>query len=187
MSLISALNALRFAQVVLLVVESQQGKFSKLDLQLARKCLEEGRAVVIAANKRDLVELKGISPRQYEEGVRRHCEAFMREFGEIPIVSCTASASASTGSSGLSISTVEGLQGSGSEGTTMSAGTVSGSGAGTVSGVRRVLDTVLRTHDAWAFRISTWILNKWVKDLMITMRPAKVGSKTLNIKYMAQV
>jgi len=37
MSLVSALNALRFAQVVVLVVEATQGKFSKVDLQLARK------------------------------------------------------------------------------------------------------------------------------------------------------
>ena len=148
MSLVSALNALRFAQVVLLVVESTQGKFSKLDLQLARKCLDEGRAVVIAANKRDLVAAVGVGPKEYEAGVRKHCEQFMREFGNIPIVSCAASEGA---------------------------------------GVRRVLDTVLRTHDAWSNRVSTWILNKWIKDLMVTMTPAKIGSKTLNIKYMSQV
>ena len=40
MALQSALNALRFAQVVLLVVEGDQGQFSKIDLQLARKCLK---------------------------------------------------------------------------------------------------------------------------------------------------
>ena len=37
LSLASALNALRFAQVVLLMVESCQGVFSKLDLQIVRK------------------------------------------------------------------------------------------------------------------------------------------------------
>jgi hypothetical protein len=41
MALVSALKALRFAQVVLIVIENKQGKFSKLDLQLARKCLDE--------------------------------------------------------------------------------------------------------------------------------------------------
>ena len=90
MALISALNALRFAQVVLIVIESSQGKFSKLDLQLAQKCLEEGRAVVIAANKADLGRARGMSVNKYEEGVREHCDAFMREFGEVPIVACTA-------------------------------------------------------------------------------------------------
>lgn len=59
----SAMNALKFAQVVLLVVENSQGKFSKLDLQIARKCLDEGRALVIAANKGDLAFFQGIGPR----------------------------------------------------------------------------------------------------------------------------
>jgi hypothetical protein len=63
LSLVSAMNALKFAQVVLLVVENTQGKFSKLDLQIARKCLDEGRALVIAANKGDLAFFMGIGPR----------------------------------------------------------------------------------------------------------------------------
>ena len=90
LALISALNALRFAQVVLIVIESSQGKFSKVDLQLARKCLEEGRAVVIAANKSDLALKRGVVPQAYEDGVREHCDSFMREFGSVPIVACTA-------------------------------------------------------------------------------------------------
>jgi GTP-binding protein len=85
-ALISALNALRFAQVVLLVVEGGQGKFSKLDLQLARKCLEEGRGLVIAANKSDVVEQRGVTGNQYEEGVREHIGEYLREFGEVPVV-----------------------------------------------------------------------------------------------------
>lgn len=85
-ALISALNALRFAQVVLLVVEGTQGKFSKLDLQLARKCLEEGRGLVIAANKADIMDSQGVSGKKYEEGVREHIEEFMREFGDVPVV-----------------------------------------------------------------------------------------------------
>lgn len=56
-ALMSAMNALRYAQVVLLVVEGSQGTFSKLDLQLASKCLEEGRGLVIAANKGGIVTL----------------------------------------------------------------------------------------------------------------------------------
>lgn len=51
----SALHTLRFAQVVLIVVQGEQGSFSQIDLQLARKCLKEGRAIVIAANKSDVM------------------------------------------------------------------------------------------------------------------------------------
>ena len=89
MALISALNALRFAQVVLLMVEGDQGKFSKVDLQIARKCLDEGRSVVIAANKCDLVSLRGVSAAEYEAGVRKHCAAFLRELGEVKVVACS--------------------------------------------------------------------------------------------------
>ena len=57
------MNALKYAQVVLLVVENSQGTFSKLDLQIARKCMDEGRALVIAANKGDLAYFMGVGPR----------------------------------------------------------------------------------------------------------------------------
>lgn len=137
LALVSALNALRFAQVVLLVVESDQGKFSKLDLQLARKCLEEGRALVIAANKTDEVMLKaGISSKQYTDGVRNHCDQFMREFGEVPIVATTAIDN---------------------------------------KGTSRLLETVLVTHDAWSKRISTWVLNRWLKDTLVVSPLKRVG------------
>ena len=66
-----------------------KGRFSKLDLQLARKCLEEGRAVVIAANKSDLVALRGITNLQYEQGVRAHCEVRKegRKYNSLPLLS----------------------------------------------------------------------------------------------------
>lgn len=85
MSLLSALNALRYSQVVLLVVEGTQRHFSKVELQLAYRCFKEGRALVIAANKRDLVT--EVSLKEYEAGVSRHANEFLREFGEVPVVS----------------------------------------------------------------------------------------------------
>lgn len=148
LALVSALNALRFAQVVLLVVEGGQGKFSKIDLQLARKCLEEGRALVIAGNKKDLVALKGINTKEYEAGIAKHCESFMKEFGNVPVIACTAS------------------QG---------------------SGVNKILRAVIDTHDAWSRRVSTWVLNRWLKDLMIATPPPRVGGKSIVVRYMTQV
>jgi GTP-binding protein len=147
-ALVSALNSLRFAQVVLLVVEGSTGKFSKLDLQLARKCLEEGRGLVIAANKKDLVSANGVSNKQYEDGVRKHCDSFMREFGDIPVIA------------------VSGLEN---------------------SGVNRILSSVLSVHDAYSKRIDTWVLNKWLKDLMVSQSAPRIGGKNVTIKYMTQV
>ena len=151
MALISALNALKFAQVVLLVVEGSQGKFSKVDLQLAHKCLEEGRGLVIAANKRDIVKKTSqLTPEQYEEGVTVHCDAFLKEFGNIPVVSCC--------------------------------GTGPDKG-----GLDRLLKTVINTHDAWSKRISTWVLNKWLKDTLIVHQPPRISGKALSLKYITQV
>jgi predicted GTPase len=78
LSIASALNSLKFSQVVIVVVEGEQGRFSKVDLQLAKKCLEEGRAVVIAANKRDLMAMMGIAGKDYEAAVRAHCATFIK-------------------------------------------------------------------------------------------------------------
>jgi predicted GTPase len=147
-SLISALNALRFAQVVLIVVEGTQGRFSKVDLQLARKCLEEGRGLVIAANKADIMERGGVNATKYEDGVKEHIAEFMREFGEVPIV--------------------------------VSSGTKQ-------QGVDRILNTVIKVHDAWSRRIDTGSLNNWMRDLMVTQPPPRVDGKALNLKYMTQV
>ena len=145
----SALNSLKYAQVVLLVVEGEQGQFSKIDLQLARKILQEGRAIVIAANKADILARKmGISPEEYREGVKEHCNKYLREFGEVPVFVCSALEN---------------------------------------KGVDVVLDAVKVTHDAWSTRINTWILNTWLKDLMISFPPPRVNDKQLKVKYVTQL
>ncbi|CAM9165231.1 unnamed protein product, partial [Ectocarpus fasciculatus] len=150
LALISALNALRFAQVVLLVVEGSQGRFSKVDLQLAYKCLAEGRGLVIAANKADLTTQNEVSLKEYEDGVRRHCESFMREFGHVPIVACSATDPKRTG-------------------------------------MDKLLRTVIRTHDGWSRRISTWVLNRWLRDTLVVNPPPHVGSRSISVKYITQV
>ncbi len=50
-----ALRAIRFAHVAVLVLDAEDG-LEKQDLAIARRVLEEGRALVLAANKWDLVE-----------------------------------------------------------------------------------------------------------------------------------
>lgn len=150
LALISALNALKYAQVVLLVVEGGQGQFSKVDLQLACKCLAEGRGLVIAANKADIMSSTDVSIQQYEDGVRKHCESFMREFGHVPVVACSATDPTRTG-------------------------------------LDRLLHTVIRTHDGWSRRISTWILNRWLRDTLIVNPPPRVGTKRVSVKYITQI
>jgi GTPase len=86
LSLLSALNALKYAQIVCLIVDSEQQQFSKVDLQLARLCLKEGRGLVILANKQDIVEERGVSATAFADGVKLHADEYLREFGDIPVI-----------------------------------------------------------------------------------------------------
>lgn len=146
-ALLSALNALKYAQVVMLVVEAHQGKFLKIDLQLARRCLEEGRALFIVANKVDLLRERGISVTEYEKQVKEHANEYLREFGDIPVIATA------------------GIEG---------------------QGLKRVLRTAVRVHDSWDRRISTWVLNNWMKDALVAMPLARAGNKVVKVKYMVQ-
>jgi GTPase len=148
MALVSALNALRFSQVVLLVVEGHQGQFSKVDLQLARKCLIEGRALVIAANKSDLLVNSGVSETDYQAGVQKHVDTYLREFGSAPVVACSAFEK---------------------------------------KGVKNILDAVVRTHDAWSNRFSTYVMNLWLKELLVANPSPRVSGRALKLKYMTQI
>ena len=57
-SVADALHAIRFAEVVVLVLDGTQ-PMEHQDLQLARQIVEEGRAPVVAVNKWDLIKDKG--------------------------------------------------------------------------------------------------------------------------------
>eukprot|EP00605_Chrysophyceae_sp_TOSAG23-4_P000222 GSChrysophyteH1.ASY1.ANO1.259.1 assembled CDS len=86
LSLLSALNALKYAQVVCIVVDAEQQNFSKVDLSLARLCLTEGRGLVILANKLDLMDRVGMSATAFAASVKEHADEFLREFGDIPVI-----------------------------------------------------------------------------------------------------
>ena len=122
--------------------------FVFVSMLMANRCYDEGRALVICANKRDCVAALGISARQYEkvgdlclvfialgvvathctislpeQGVRAHCDALMKYFGEIPIVSTAAavteqtlSAARNTSALAMPSSKIAVWDGSGSEG-----------------------------------------------------------------------
>jgi GTP-binding protein len=55
LSTADSLRSLGFAEVVLLVIDAEQG-FEKQDLTIARRITQEGRALVVVVNKWDLVE-----------------------------------------------------------------------------------------------------------------------------------
>lgn len=71
MSVGETLRAIRFAQVVILLMDARNA-FDKQDLQIASLCIREGRAVVLAATKWDLIENKSLAAKSLREKAAKH-------------------------------------------------------------------------------------------------------------------
>jgi predicted GTPase len=85
----AALSALRMATVVLLVLDADIGAISRMDLSLAGRILDEGRALVVCANKADL--LPNTNLHQYRRQVSAQLEVLMPQHGAaLPVVALSA-------------------------------------------------------------------------------------------------
>jgi len=85
MSVSESLRAIRLAHVVILVLDATQ-PFDKQELVIARHVLEEGRALVVALNKWDLVEDKKLVAKQ----TRAKAEASLAQAEGLPLVQVCA-------------------------------------------------------------------------------------------------
>ncbi len=81
LSVSDTLRAVRFAEVVVLMVDAQN-KFEEQDLRIADLIEREGRALVIAVNKTDLVERKG----GFLTGLRRDVDHLLPQVKGAPVV-----------------------------------------------------------------------------------------------------
>lgn len=73
---------MRFAEVVVLMMDSQN-RFEEQDLRIADLIEREGRAVVLAVNKWDLMETKGGGA---ISGLRRDADHWLPQLKGVPIV-----------------------------------------------------------------------------------------------------
>jgi len=80
-----ALKAIRFAEVVILIVDAQN-PFEKQDLQIADMAAQEGRAIVIAVNKWDLVEDKSATRLK----LARDVERLLPQISGVPLIPVSA-------------------------------------------------------------------------------------------------
>lgn len=80
-----ALRAIRFAEVVILVIDAQV-PFEKQDLQIADLVAQEGRALVIAVNKWDLVSGK----KAYLAELQQEVERLVPQVKGVPLVPVSA-------------------------------------------------------------------------------------------------
>ena len=83
MSVKDAINAIRFAHVVVVVTDAS-APLEKQDLTIARHVIEEGRALVIAVNKWDLAR-KGTLARVHDR-----LERSLAQAEGVPVVPCSA-------------------------------------------------------------------------------------------------
>lgn len=80
-----AINAIRFAEVVVLLIDVEQ-PFEKQDLQIAELVVGEGRALVIAVNKWDLVADRNA----YAKALRETAERLLPQARGVPVVFVSA-------------------------------------------------------------------------------------------------
>jgi GTPase len=79
------LRAIRFAEVVVLVLDAAT-PFEKQDLQIADLIVEEGRALVVAVNKWDLVR----EPAKRLNELKETCERLLPQIRGVPLVPISA-------------------------------------------------------------------------------------------------
>ena len=80
-----SLRAIRFAEVVVLVIDGTQG-MEKQDLSIARLVIEEGRALVLAINKWDATKDK----KQALRDIGDRLQTSLPQVRGIPVVTCSA-------------------------------------------------------------------------------------------------
>jgi GTPase len=87
MSVADSLRAMQVAEVVVLVLDAKALYMQRLELALCNAVLEEGRALVIAANKMDLLEMShDYTPQDFKDAVREQVESRMPLLRNVPIV-----------------------------------------------------------------------------------------------------
>ncbi len=82
-----ALKAIRFAEIVVLLLDAEQ-PFEKQDLQIADLIAQEGRALVIAVNKWDLVR----DPEKRLASLRETCQRLLPQVKGVALVPVSATA-----------------------------------------------------------------------------------------------
>ena len=86
-----AMRALKTAHVCALVVDAEGENLSRVELGIADAVIREGRALIIVANKADLlVEKYGLAPMKYAEQVKAQVDECLPHIGDVLVVPTSA-------------------------------------------------------------------------------------------------
>jgi len=87
MSVADALRAMKVAEVAVLVLDAEEMFLHRQEIAICDAILEEGRALVIAANKMDLLEIDSeYTPNDFAKGVQKQLEERMPILRNTPVV-----------------------------------------------------------------------------------------------------
>ncbi len=142
MSVQETLRAIRLAHVVILVVDATQA-LEKQDLLIAEHVAEEGRALVIAVNKWDLIDDKA----GYLKQTQFRLSHVLAQLAGVSLVPITATRK---------------------------------------TGLKDLMQAVMKTNVIWNKRIGTGALNRWMAHLTENHPPPIVSGRRVKLRYMTQ-
>jgi GTP-binding protein len=90
MAVQDAMRAMKVADVAVLVLDAGARTMHRQELAIADQVLKEGRALVVAANKMDLILERGYGVKDFEKGVRNQLEGRFPMLRQTPIVPMSA-------------------------------------------------------------------------------------------------
>ncbi|MDI1283369.1 MAG: ribosome biogenesis GTPase Der [Reyranella sp.] len=145
-SVADTLDAIRLADVVVVVLDAGD-MLEKQDLAVAGRVIEEGRALVIAVNKTDLLADDQAKSTKAWKKLRDRLESSFAQVKDVPIVGFSA---------------------------------LSG------RGVERLMPKVFETYDIWNKRLTTPILNRWLREMETLHPPPLAKGRRIRLRFMTQ-
>ena len=145
-SVADTLDAIRLADVVVVVLDAGD-MLEKQDLAVAGRVIEEGRALVIAVNKTDLLADDQAKSTKAWKKLRDRLETSFAQVKDVPIVGFSA---------------------------------LSG------RGVERLMPKVFETYDIWNKRLTTPILNRWLREMETLHPPPLAKGRRIRLRFMTQ-
>ena len=151
-------RAMKVADVAVLVLDAQAGNLRRQELAIADAVVKEGRALVIVANKMDLIvrsnqeetssSSSSFTPQEYAKAVADEIEARLPMLRKTPVVPMSSL---------------------------------------TGDNVQKLMPVVFKARERWERTLSTGMLNRWLSDVVNAHPPPPVeGQRNVKIKYVIQ-
>lgn len=170
LAVLDAVRAMKTADVGVLVIDGSQRQLTKQDLAIADAVVQEGRCLIIAANKMDLIgisaaennhdsfiqyenthdeELEEYTSEEFANDVRTHVETRLPMLRKTPVVAMSSLYN---------------------------------------ENVSDLIPLCFEARERWQQKISTGVLNRWLSEVLIERQPPRDSrtGKQIRIKYCIQ-